>query len=265
LLPVNIVDMKRYLLFLLLLLKLPVYGQNLKSLEDKLTKLAEQRSDWSHNQNDHSYDSLAKYNKQFEKLILNFTATNPNTLNHQFNSNTGLDIVTSKDGRFRIYSWNTLEGGTMQYFRNIYQYRVGGKVYSAPNTITEQDNGARFYEINEVTVSGKQYYLSSSISVGSTALYYYQAKVFSIENGKLNPNAKLIKTKSGIKNTLGYEVNLSSSSNRNRTDGVEPMDYIKLLYDRGNNTILIPLINADGRVTKGKIKYQLRGKYFEKI
>lgn len=258
--------MKSYILLLFILLKIPVYAQDLKLLENKLNQLSRQRENWSHSQDEKSYDSLARYNKELEELILNFTAKNAKTLSHQFDkTKVGLDIVTSGDGLFRIYTWNTLEGGTMQYFRNVYQYSVGGKVYSMVNPTAEGDNGRRFFEINDLTVAGKRYYLSSSISVGSSALYYYQAKVFSIEDGKLNPSAKLIKTKSGIKNTLGYEVDLSSFSNRDRKDGIEPMDYMKLMYDRTNKTILIPLINADGKVTTGKIKYQLKGQYFEKI
>ncbi|HWW38106.1 hypothetical protein [Pedobacter sp.] len=258
--------MKNYILLLFMLLKIPVYGQDLKLLENKLNQLSQQRANWSHSQDEKSYDSLAKYNKGLEELILNFTAKNPKTLRHQFDrTKVGLDIVTSGDGLFRIYTWNTLEGGTMQYFRNVYQYSVGGKVYSMINPVAEEDNGCSYFEINDLTVGGKRYYLSLSISVGSSALYYYQMKVFSIENGKFNPNARLIKTKSGIKNTLGYEVDLSSSSNRDRKDGVNPMDYMKLMYDRTNKIILIPLIDADGRVTKSKIKYQLKGQYFEKI
>lgn len=255
------------LLFLLLiLLKMPVYSQDMKSLENKLNHLAQQREKWSHSQEDKSYDSLARYNQELEVLILHFTANNPKALSHQFNKEkVGLDILTSSDGLFRIYTWNTLEGGTMQYFKSVYQYNAAGKVYSMKSDTPEEDNGCRFLEINELTVAGKRYYLTTSISVGSTALYYYQAKIFSIENGKLNPNARLIKTKSGIKNVIGYEVDLSSSSNRDRKDGVEPRDYMRLVYDQKNKTILISLINADGRVTKNKIKYQLKGQYFEKI
>lgn len=258
--------MVRILLLFFVLLKLPVYAQDIKSLEHKLHHLAQQREKWSHSQEEKSYDSLAKYNKELEVLILEFTANNPKTLSHQFDKEkVGLDLLTSDDGLFRIYTWNTLEGGTMQYFRSVYQYNVAGKVHSMKSDTPEADNGCRFLEINDLTVAGKRYYLTTSISVGSSALYYYQAKIFSVENGKLNPNARLIKTKTGIKNVIGYEVDLSSSSNRDRKDGLEPRDYMKMLYDQKNKMILIPLINAEGRVTRSKIKYQLKGQYFEKI
>ena len=121
------------------------------------------------------------------------------------------------------------------------------------------------YEINDIIKNNKHYYVTSSISVGSSAAYYYQVKVFSIDKEILNENTKLIKIKSGLKNTLGYDVDLSSSSNRNRNDDVESSDFIKLIYDKKNKTILIPLINADGKITKNKIKYKFNGHFFEKI
>ena len=153
----------------------------------------------------------------------------------------------------------------MQFYRNVFQYNIGGKVYSKLNEKESQDSGYRFYDLNEVSVEGKKYYITSSIAIGSSAIYYYEAKVFSIENGKLNENEKLINTKTGLKNTLGYEVDLSSSANRNRNDGVVSRDYMELIYDKKTQTIVIPLIKADGKVTKNKIKYTFTGKYFEKM
>ena len=43
------------------------------------------------------------------------------------------------------------------------------------------------------------------------------------------------------------------------------MDYMELIYDKKTQTIVIPLIKADGKVTKNKIKYRFTGKYFEKM
>lgn len=152
----------------------------------------------------------------------------------------------------------------MQFYRNAFQYNIDGKVYSKLNKKDENDNGCIFYEINDVIIKGRHYYVTSSVSVGSTAVYYYEAKIFSIENGKLNENTKLIKTRSGIKNTLGYDVNFADSSNRDRTDGVQSRDYIDLIYDKKTKTIIIPLINGDGKITKNKIKYSFTGNFFEK-
>ena len=153
----------------------------------------------------------------------------------------------------------------MQFYKNIYQYNINGEIYSKLNVKDLYDNGCNFYEINDIIKNNKHYYVTSSISVGSSAAYYYQVKVFSIDKEILNENTKLIKIKSGLKNTLGYDVDLSSSSNRNRNDDVESSDFIKLIYDKKNKTILIPLINADGKITKNKIKYKFNGHFFEKI
>ncbi|WP_291103489.1 MULTISPECIES: hypothetical protein [unclassified Flavobacterium] len=258
--------MRKFILIFFILFKGTLFSQDFNSLEKKLNNLIEKRIFWSDSQNENSYDSLAKYNKEFEKLILNFTSKNPKTLTHNFNKiKVGLNVISSPDDLFRIYTWNTFGGGSMQFYRNVFQYNIDGKVYSKLNKKDEEDNGCSFYEINEVEVKNKHYYITNSVSVGSSAVYLYEAKIFSIENGKLNENAKLIKTKSGIKNTLGYEVDLSSLSNRDRKDGVESRDYIDLIYDKMNKTIKIPLINEDGKITKNKITYKFKGEYFEKI
>lgn len=257
--------MRKFILIFFILFKGTIFSQDLNLLEKKLNTLIEKRIFWSDNHTETSYDSLAKYNKEFETFILNFTSTNPKTLTHSFNKiKMDLDVISSPDGLFRIYTWNTFGGGTMQFYKNVFQFNIDGKIYSKLNQKDENDNGCSYYEINEVDVKNKHYYITNSVSVGSTAVYYYEAKIFSIEDGKLNENAKLIKTKSGIKNTLSYEVDLSSSSNRNRKDGIESSDYIRLIYDKKNKAIEIPLINEDGKITKNKIIYKFKGEYFEK-
>lgn len=110
-------------------------------------------------------------------------------------------------------------------------------------------------------ISGnKTFYVTQSISVLSSALSYHKVKIFSIDDGKLNDKAVLIKTKSGLKNQLGYEVDVSSQSNRDQ----EVPDY-SIVYDQKNRIIAIPLILSNGKVTSGKIRYQFKGQYFEKL
>ena len=258
--------MRKFILLFFIFFKGTLFSQELNLIENKLNNLIEKRIFWSDDQSKTAYDSLAKYNKEFEKFILNFTSNSPKTLIHNFNIiKVGLNIITSEDGLFRIYTWNTFGGGTMQFFRNVFQYNIDGKIYSKLNMKDDDDNGCSFYEINDVKINSKHYYVTNSISIGSSAVYYYEAKIFSIDNRELNENVKLIKTKSGIKNILGYEVDLSSSSNIERKDGVEIRDYIDLKYDKKNKTIVIPLINEDGKITKNKIKYKFKGNFFEKI
>ncbi len=255
--------MKKYILILFLISKINFYSQDFNNFEKEINYLLEKRDYWHESSSEKSFDSLQKYSLKMEKLILNCTSKNPKSLNHNFkNLSKSIYIQTSDDGLFRIYSWNTLEGGTMQFYKNIFQYEIDDKVFSKINVIENYDNGCNYFEINDVVVNQKHYYVTSSVAVGSSAVFYYKAKIFSIENGILNENAKLIKTKSGMRNSLGYEIDLSSSSNKNNDD---IMDYIKLIYDKKNKTIIIPLIKENGFITKQKIKYKFNGKYFEKI
>lgn len=259
--------MKKCILLFFILFKTAVFSQDLNLIEKKLNSLIDKKIYWSsNNDNESGSDSLTQCNKEFERFVLDFTSKNPKTLTYDFKKvKDRLSIISSEDGLFRIYTWNTYEGGTMQFYRNVFQYKINGKVFSEISNKDPQDNGCNFMEINDVVVNKKHFYVTNSISVGSSALYYFEAKIFSIENQQLNRNAKLIKTKSGIKNTLGYEVDLSSSSNRDRKDGLEERDYINLIYDKKNKTIIIPLIEGDGKITKKKIKYKFNGNYFEKI
>lgn len=261
--------MKNLTVLITFLLNLTVLGQSDKNYEKKLNHLIGKRNYWdealSKKYDEKSSDSLNKYNAEFEKHLLKVTETVPESIKSDFKilKKNGINILTSKDGNFRIYTWNTLTGGTMQFYRNIYQYKADGKVYSKLNKTKPQDSGCNFYELNQISSKGKIFYITSSIAVGSSAVYAFEAKIFAIEKNKLNTNAKLIKTKSGVKNTLRYDIDLSSTSNQNNREDIR--DFMNLEYDRKTNTIIIPLLNEDGKITTKKIKYQFKGEYFEKI
>jgi hypothetical protein len=244
------------------------FGQDINKLESKLNIAFNKINYWkfySGSENENSYDSLEFANDQFEKLLLSSTTKNAQTLNCKFKTliDSGLIITTSKDGNFRIYSWDTWTGGTMHIYRNIFQFKTNNKVISKTlrNANNEEaDPECKYYEINQVTSNDKTFYLTFSSSKLSSGLSYHNIKVFSIDNNQLNDKAKLIRTKTGIKNQLGYEVDLTSSSNR---DKEIPNFYIS--YDKVNFIISIPLILENNEVTNRKIKYKFNGTYFEKL
>jgi hypothetical protein len=72
-------------------------------------------------------DSLAHANAMFAKKLSYYISKCPFTINQKFSSlaNDHLDISTSNDGLFRIYSWDTWTGGTMHFFENVMQYKSG--------------------------------------------------------------------------------------------------------------------------------------------
>lgn len=240
-------------------------GQNISAIEKQLNNTFQKIEYWSSEGRDdkHAYDSLAAANNKFEKLLVQYTSSYPQTISHPFKSleKNGLIIATSEDGEFRIYSWDTWTGGTMHFFKNVYQYEADKKVYSkAVESQGEGDPGCYYYQINDIISENKKYYLTQNKAILSSGMSYHAIKVFSIDNGQLNDKAQLIKTQSGIKNQLGYEVDLTASANRQ----YEGRDY-EIEYDSKNKIISIPLIQADSKVTTKKIRYQFKGKYFEKM
>jgi len=262
--------MRFQLCFLVSILFFPIYGQDIKSCNKKLKETFEKIKFYTEQRgkNEFAYDSINKCNEDFEKLLLHYTTTYPETLTFKFNDLTkiGLNISTSKNGLFKIYSWDTETGGTMRSFRNIFQFKTNNKVFSQrlESDVDESGESSYSYEIlDQVTSKNKTFYIVKCILIGSSAVSSHKIKVFSIENGKLNDDAKLIKTKSGIKNELSYDIDFSSSVNQ-KPDSVD-REYAWLQYDQKNKIISIPLITAEGKLTTKKIKYQFKGEYFEKI
>ena len=259
------------MLSLLLLAPLFLSGQNIDrdrmALEESFRKISE----WTYDKyGDASSDSIEKFNDDFEALLLKLLVSNPQTLTANFEKpeteTFGTD--TAPDGNLRIYSWDDRLGGTMRYFRNVFQYKVAGKVYATvfkkPDTDTDNQLTANDYmpvEIHNVVSENKTYYLLYRIFIGSSAAYQHQVKVFSIDGEVLNDKAKLIKTQSGIQNELTWDIDFSSEVNRTKID--RELSYMQ--YDEPKKIISIPLIAADGKLTKKRIRYQFKGKYFEKI
>lgn len=242
-----------------------LFGQNMSTIEKQLNDAFQKINYWSSDgqSKESSSDSLYTANIKFEKLLLQYTSSNPQTLHYHFKSleKNGLFITTSEDGKFRIYSWDTWTGGTMHFFKNVFQYESNKKLYSKiiENT-SEGDPRSYYHQINDVISENKKYYLTQSKAILSSGLSYHSIQIFSIDDGKLNDKAQLIKTQSGIKNQLGYEIDLTASSNRDND-----IKNYNIQYDPKNKIISIPLIQEDSKITAKKIRYQFKGKYFEKI
>jgi hypothetical protein len=258
----------KYIFFLLILSAIPGFGQDSGNYESKLEAVFKKIGfyDSQKQTNDSAYDSIEKYNEAFEDLLLEYTRTETATINNSFQTlaDAGLNISTSDDGLFRIYSWDDEMGGTMRGFRNVVQIKAGGKVKSeavpVPDDTSEEYNFT--YEIlGDVSSQGKTYYVVKCVSVMSSAVSVHQIKIFSIDNGRLNDQAVLIKTKTGIRNALQYDVDLSAEVNRD----LDPIESAWMVYDKKNKIISIPLITEEGKITKKRIKYQFKGIYFERI
>jgi hypothetical protein len=89
-----------------------------------------------------------------------------------------------------------------------------------------------------------------------------QSQNILIDSAALHDNAKLIKTRSGIRNELQYDIDFSSSAN---ADNPLRREEAWIRYDAKRKIIAIPVIDENGRLTAKKIRYHFTGKYFEKM
>ena len=97
--------MKTLLSILLLFISSQAFCQNSLSSEKSLLKSFHKITNWSsNNYGDHDYDSLAKFNDNFEKQLLLFLTKNPASLKSKFDQlkKTGLQTTTSEDGLFNL-------------------------------------------------------------------------------------------------------------------------------------------------------------------
>ena len=102
---------------------------------------------------------LIKYGKRADVLRFPFSKLNDK-----------MYVATSKDGRLRIYSWDTETGGTMHDFDNVFQYKgKGGKVYTWSEDADDESRSCFITTISTDTASGP-IYLGVSTFIGSTSL-----------------------------------------------------------------------------------------------
>jgi hypothetical protein len=150
----------------------------------------------------------------------------------------------------------------MCIYNNLFQFSSKNKVFSKISPVSKGEDGeagSYYFQINDIISNNKKYYITQSRAILSTSYFYYVLKIFSIDNLKLNDNAKLIKTKNGLRSELGYEIDLTASSN---ISGNVP-DF-SIIYDKENKTISFPVILKDFKITDKRIIYLFKGKYFER-
>jgi len=236
----------------------------LKAIEDDLHKSYLKILDIRFNNGTTSYDSLEKENNIFIEKIQSYTSNYPLTLTYKFDSlrkdNINIHIVNSEDNLFRIYSWDTWMGGTMHDFKNIFQYRSGNKVYSRLSYDTTDQDYIPFYsQIFTLKANNKVYYLAIYNGIYSTKDASQSIRIFTIQNHSLNDKVKLIKTSSGLVNSIDVYFDFFSVVDRPE----RPLRLIK--YDQQKRIIYIPIVDDSSKVTKRFILYQFNGNVFKRV
>jgi hypothetical protein len=227
--------------------------------EDKIAKVYSKMLSFLHV----NYDSLEFYSLKFEKDLKAFIQNNPGTLNYRFkklaDDSSFCSIETSGDGKFRIYSWNTWMGGTMRYYKELYQWKGNGKVFmTTPMYMEDSDGGCMCYDVYTVLINNKAYYLAVKNSVASGRDRVYSISAYRIDGDKLLDSVKLFKTKTEILNTIDVYVDLYKVVGPGERD-----EFIS--YDPRLKIVYIPFVNEKNELTNKNLLYQLKGRYFEYI
>jgi hypothetical protein len=236
-----------------LFLSISAFAQTPKAIEIDLLRLFKKI--------DSNSPEIDKANDDFAKKLKYYTEKYPATLDQPFESlkKEHLDISTSTDGLFRIYSWDTWTGGTMHYFESLFQYKARRETKTLLDlSKAVVDDRPNYHNLYTFTAAGKSYYLAVWRGIGSTKDASAGITCFTIENNELK-RSKILKTSSGLHDELAYWYNFFS---------VVDIDFEKrpdISFDNQSKTIYLPLIDKKGSVTNRKIAYKFTGKYFEKV
>jgi hypothetical protein len=177
-------------------------------------------------------------------------------------------IVDSEDQLMKIYSWDTRMGGSRPFFANIFQYKVGTKVFSkvaynqpySPNGDYNYKNfeNLPFYsQIFTLEANNKIYYLGINNTIYSRKEVSQSLRIFTIDENHLNDSIALIKTENGFVNTIDFNFNFFNLSDRPE----RPFRLIK--YDSKQKIISIPTLDIKGNLSDNLIRYKFTGQYFE--
>ena len=209
-------------------------------------------------------EKLTKAQQVFEQKLVKYTAM-PSTLKYSF-AELGelLTIASSADGRFRIYSWDMQDGGTMHRFGRVFQFAgVDGKVHSMTEKLPPESMGRGYAtDIFAVNTKDGPVYIVASTVVASSRNFMQSAELYRIRGTVLDDKVKLIHTSSGMTNSLRFEYDNFSVMDRKDREKL-------ILFDDKTGTLRIPVVikdeeYPDGRVTDKFIGYRFNGKYFEK-
>ena len=247
---------------------LSAFGQSNAEIEKDLVTSIQEIQKYTNYGSNSDDEKLSKANEVFGEKLLKYTK-NPATLKYKF---TKLDKLmqnaTSADGRFRIYSWDTEQGGTMHDYDRVYQYLgADGKVYSKIDEASEEDGGnmgSFVYDIFALDTTGGKVYIVCTTFIGSTNDHYQSANLYKIAGNNLDDQVKIIKTNSGLTNSLGFQYNFFSVVDR----AERPVKLI--LFDQKTKTLKIPVVIEgkefpNGRVTDRFISYKFDGTNFVKV
>lgn len=250
---------------LLLFISTATFSQTPAAIERELIGYLDNISKYGNYGGSTDDDKLSKNNADLKAKLVKY-GKRADILKYAFSKlSDKMYIATSKDGRFRIYSWDLETGGTMHDFANVFQYRgKSGKIYTWTEDSDDESAGVFYHQIFQTDTLTGSIYLGVSTFVGSTSLAGQTIKAFRIDGEKLDCDARVIRTTSGVKNALGFGYDFFSVVDH-------PERPIRLFfYNDEKKSFRFPIVIEDsktpqGRVTNKFITYRFDGKYFVRV
>lgn len=195
--------------------------------------------------------SLVNFNKNF----FAFLEQNPSSIKYDFPKliEGNMHIANSTDGKFRIYSWDDNQGGSMRYFNNAFQVSNPEKQLLMLITTEEERPYHPFYShIETMELEGKVYYLAFARNIYSSKEVNYAVEVYHIEDNKIQP-VKLFKTTDGLDYVVGDTFNY---------DELGDPDKEFIQFDAQKLSFSFPQVREDGTFSENRVSYQYKDKFF---
>ena len=255
-----------YIFPLLLALGSTIFAQTPAAVEKELLGYLETMSKFGTYGGEYDDEKLNAASEALKQSLLKY-ARRGDVLKHSFpNLSKAMFIATSKDGKFRVYSWDLESGGTMHDYDRIIQF-IGssGKVQAWTDGEEELDGGGAFYtDVFQVSTRPGPIYLLSSTSRASSSLIGASLRAMRIVGDRLETQSKVIKTASGMTSDIGFAYDFFSVVDR-------PERPIRLFtFNEARKEFRFPVVIEDdetpqGRVTQKFITYRFNGMHFVKV
>jgi len=194
--------------------------------------------------------------ENFKNFFFSQINKNSETINFAFNKlqkETPIKIASSKDKKFRVYSWDNNSGGTMRFFDQIYQFESNNKILSKLKSDSEDPLGfiSKIFEVR--SQKNEIFYLVLTNSIFSTSSAYQSLDAYKIENEQLI-EAAIFNTKKDKLSSIDFDFDFFSVVDRPE----RPVELIQFSDD----ILKIPLIDKEGQVTSKFLIYKWDGFLF---
>ena len=259
--------MIRYVLILLSLV-VPVAAQTPAAIERELLGYLQTMADrGTYSGGNYDDDKLNSASDALKAKLLKY-AGRADVLKYAFPKlKTEMFIATSRDGKFRVYSWDLQSGGTMHDYDQIVKYvGTNGKTvaWSQPADDEVPELGGFFTDVFQVGTPRGPIYLLVSTSRASTSLNAQSINAVRVNGEELDLRPEVIKTASGPTNSINFAYDFFSVVDRKE----RPIRLVTFNEARGEFSF--PVVIEDektpqGRVTNRFITYRFNGTHFVKV